>query len=114
MMSTFNPNMFQIVGDGEKLGIILPDKGMYTFDQYYSTELTFTQHSNLIREESMDGSIYYREGLPPLGEVQIGLRGYLNYIEDGSIQLFTKSILNKMTILELFRIINKKIEKRRN
>ena len=109
-----NPDLFQIVGDGEKVGIIVPEQGLYLFENYVSTNFLISTSRDIIDVSPINGE--YKRFLPKCPNppvLELRLQGKLNYIENGSVQLFTKNLIQNMTIVELFRIINEKIEERK-
>lgn len=101
---------FQIIGDGEQTGIIIPDQGTYLLKSSYCSAVNISFPEPIMLETS-GGQREYMQG-HGYHDISLDIKaGEIEFLP-GEVDLISKRIFEKLSILELFRIINQKLEKR--
>lgn len=103
-------HLFQIIGDGEKTAIIMPGEGAYILEDSYAKSISVSIPS-LLEGSSING---YREFVPyhRYTEITLDIAAGKTTFSPSAVDLIGKDFFQKMTVLELFKIINQKLNKR--
>ena len=116
MMNSFSGGNIQgqLIANGEQLSLGLGDGNTVNFDRYYIENYSFNVHQDLVNQYTYGSS--WRE--VQAGNQYVELR--LNIVSSGLVtiqkegfSLITPAIFNSMTVRDLFKLINKKIDKRK-
>jgi hypothetical protein len=103
-------NKFQLICDGDNLVMISPGFGLFTIHNAFLKNLRFSSHSNAVEAETMNG---FRRYIPSYSSVDVDLSIVGSHVEKlGHGNLLDLNIFNQLTIPELFKLVNKKLDNR--
>lgn len=109
-MSTNQP--FQLLGDGKQIAIIVPDSGTYLFKNPYIKNFNVYTPPPIEVSSCYD---IYKTYVPDRSYIDLTLNIQCSTMEvnDKESNFINNDLINKLSVLDLLKIINKRLNKRK-
>lgn len=112
-MKSFDNRAWQIIGDGKKTALIMPDYGIYVLEKPIITSFEIDMPFPLEVHSAFGNRSFIPSHLNRGFDIKINLWAKDAESREGDTRLLDFGLVNRMTVTELFQAIRKKINERR-